>query len=321
MAGYDVHTHLIPKGLIGAVERDGVYGMSLGAGKLCICGHGVPLHPICEAERLVERVTSDGLDGAIVSVPPPLFRPALSAADRRAYAELVNASLLEGCRPHAPLLRPLAYLPAEDPQLAAEIAAVLGREWAGVVIGTELLGRSYASSEYRDLWRLLESRDLPIFVHPGSTSDPRLDPFYLGNLLGNPVETTIVAAQLVFGGVLADFPQLKFILAHGGGTLAALAGRWQRGFATKRPGVPDLALPPIEAVRRLYVDSVVHGESYATLLIDVIGEDRILLGSDWPFPMGTDSADAGLAGFGPQIARRIREDNPRRVFGTRLASG
>src|SRR5262249_42213677 len=157
------------------------------------------------------------------------------------------------------------------PQLAAEFAAMLGREWAGVVIGTELLGRSYAGSEYRDLWRLLESRDLPIFVHPGSTPDPRLDPFYLGNLLGNPVETTIVAAQLVFGGVLADFPQLKFILAHGGGTLAALAGRWQRGFATKRPGVPDLALPPIEAVRRLFVDSVVHGESYATLLIDVIG--------------------------------------------------
>src|ERR1700730_2311833 len=113
MGGWDVHTHLVPQGLIGAVEKDGVYGMSLAPGRLCICGHGVPLHPLCEAEKLVERVSSDRLDCAIVSVPPPLFRPALSSADRRAYADLLNASLLEACKPHSRMLRPLAYLPAE----------------------------------------------------------------------------------------------------------------------------------------------------------------------------------------------------------------
>jgi aminocarboxymuconate-semialdehyde decarboxylase len=279
----------------------------------------VPLHPLCEAGKLVERVRSDKLDGAIVSVPPPLFRPDLSSADRRSYAELLNASLLEACKAQAPVLRPLAYLPAEEPGIAGEIAATLGSEWAGVVIGTELSGRSYADRDYAQLWRVLEDRSLPIFVHPGSTPDARLEPFYLTNLLGNPVETTIVAAQLVFGGVLHDFPKLKFILAHGGGAVAALAGRWQKGWATKRPGVPSLALPPLEAVRRLFVDSLVHSEAYGRLLVEVIGKDRILLGSDWPFPMGADSADADLGAFDPETARLVREDNARHVFGDRLA--
>jgi aminocarboxymuconate-semialdehyde decarboxylase len=77
-------------------------------------------------------------------------------------------------------------------------------------------------------------------------------------------------------------------------------------------------LPPIEAVRRLYVDSLVHSAAYGRLLLDIVGEDRILLGSDWPFPMGADHADADIGAFGPEIARRIREENPASVFGKRL---
>ncbi|SDR43204.1 aminocarboxymuconate-semialdehyde decarboxylase [Rhizobiales bacterium GAS191] len=317
--GWDVHTHLVPQPLIDAVAKSGVYEMSLRPGQLCICGHGVALHPLCEADKLVDRVHEDGLDGAIVSVPPPLFRPDLSRDDRRAYADLVNQSLMQVCRAHAPVLRPLAYLPAEDPEIATAVATSLRADWAGVVIGTELPGRSYADRDYAPLWRLLEDQDLPIFIHPGSAPDARLQPFYLTNLLGNPVETTIAAAQLVFGGVLHDYPRLKFILAHGGGTVAALAGRWQKGMTTKRPGVPELALPPIEAVRRLFVDSLVHSAAYGRMLIEVLGAERILLGSDWPFPMGADSADADLAAFTPDIVETIRKRNAQHVFGRRLA--
>src|SRR6266568_9262397 len=88
LGGWDVHTHLIPPALVAAVADNAVFGMSTTGTELRVCSHGVPLHPISEAGRLVERIATDGLDGAIVSVPPPLFRPDLGTADRRDYAAM-----------------------------------------------------------------------------------------------------------------------------------------------------------------------------------------------------------------------------------------
>lgn len=314
-----MHTHIIPPAVVAAADR-GLFGMRAEPTMLSICSHGVPLHPLAKVDALVERIKNDGLDGAVVSVPPPLFRPDLSSADRTGYAQLVNDSLLAVCHAHAPTLRPFAYLPVEEPELAIEVASGLNGQWAGVVAGTELGVLTYSSERYDPLWQTLSDRKLPLFIHPGSSPDPRLDPFYLSNLLGNPVETTIAAAHLVFGGVMQRYPGLKIILAHGGGCVAALCGRWQQGAATKRPGIPSLALQPREAVRRFFVDSLVHSPVFLAAIIEIIGEDRILLGSDWPFPMGAASADHDLAHLTREQKIKIRKTNAERVFGTRLTS-
>src|SRR6476661_3268919 len=268
--------------------------------------------------ELADRVKSDHLDGAVVSVPPPLFRPDLREADCRDYAKLVNEGLFEACRDHAGVLRPLAYLPVEAPEVAAGIAATLDGRWAGVVMGTEANDVSYASERLDPLWRTLSECKLPLFVHPGSTPDKRLDPFYLTNLLGNPVETTIAASHLVFAGVMQRYPRLNIILAHGGGCVAALCGRWQRGAVTKRSGIPDLSLKPLDAVRRFYVDSVVHSPMFLETVIKTIGEGRILLGSDWPFPMGAPSAEHDLGHLDEKLRLRIRKLNAEEAFGARL---
>jgi hypothetical protein len=104
----------------------------------------VPLHPLSDINALADRVGEDGLDGAIASVPPPLFRPDLGCADCLGYTRLVNNGLLLACHPHQPTLRPLANLPVEAPELAAEVAAQLDDNWAGVVAGTELGVLHYA---------------------------------------------------------------------------------------------------------------------------------------------------------------------------------
>jgi aminocarboxymuconate-semialdehyde decarboxylase len=315
--GWDVHAHIVPPGVIAAADR-GAFGMISTPDSLKICGHGVPVHPISNVGKLVERVHADDLDGAIVSIPPPLFRPDLSASQRRDYVDLANASLLEACCAHARTLRPYAHLPAEDPELAADIASTLDQAWAGAVMGTELGEVTYSSPRYDALWQTLTARHLPLFIHPGASPDRRLDPFYLGNLLGNPIETTIAASHLIFGGVLERHPGLTVILAHGGGCVAALCGRWQRGVDTRRPGVPNLASPPIDAIRRFYVDSIVHSASGLAALTAVIGDDRILAGSDWPFPMGNPSANHGLDHLDPATRHRIRKLNAEAAFGGRL---
>ena len=318
LGGWDVHTHIIPPAVVAAGEK-GRFGMRADPKALHICAHGVPLHPLSNVGALVDRVKSDRLDGAIVSVPPPLFRPDLSTADRAGYADLVNDGLLNACRAHEPYLRPFAYLPLEDPELAIEIASRLDGHWAGVVAGTELGVLSYASPRYDTLWQTLSDAKLPLFIHPGSSPDARLDPFYLSNLLGNPVETTIAAANLIFAGVMHRYPGLKVILAHGGGCVAALCGRWQQGAVTSRPGIPKLELQPRDAVRRFYVDSLVHSPAFLAAIIDIVGDDRILLGSDWPFPMGAASAEHDLADLGAAIKTKIRKSNAEDVFGARLA--
>ncbi|HET7802651.1 MAG TPA: amidohydrolase family protein, partial [Pseudolabrys sp.] len=205
IGGWDVHTHIVPPAVVAAGGR-GAFGMRASSETLTICAHGVPLHPLTEVNKLADRVKSDRLDGAVVSVPPPLFRPDLSAADCRDYAKLVNDGLFEACRDHDGVLRPLAYLPVEAPEVAADIAASLDGRWTGVVMGTEANDVSYASERLAPLWRTLSERKLPLFIHPGSTPDKRLDPFYLTNLLGNPVETTIAASHLVFAGVMQRHP-------------------------------------------------------------------------------------------------------------------
>ena len=317
LGGWDVHTHIIPPAVIAASEK-GLFGMRAEPKTLHICAQGVPLHPLSKIDALVERVKGDGLDGAIVSVPPPLFRPDLTANDRASYTRLINDSLLAACRLHEPVLRPFAYLPIEDPELAADVASRLDNNWAGVVAGTELGLLSYASERYDALWQKLSDAKLPLFIHPGSSPDTRLDHFYLSNLLGNPVETTIAAANLIFAGVMHRFPGLTVILAHGGGCMAALCGRWQQATTTKRPGIPKLDLQPLDAVRRFYVDSLVHSSSYLQTVIATIGSDRILLGSDWPFPMGAPSAEHDLADLDASLKREIRKTNAERVFGSRL---
>lgn len=317
LGGWDVHTHIVPPAVVAAGER-GMFGMQALPGTLKICAHGVPLHPLSEVNKLADRINSDDLDGAIVSVPPPLFRPDLDAKDCRDYAELVNDGLYEACRSHEYTLRPLAYLPVEAPEVAASVAGSLDARWAGVVMGTETGVISYASAELDPLWQVLSEKKLPLFIHPGSTPDKRLDPFYLTNLLGNPVETTIAASNLIFAGVMHRFPGLNVILAHGGGCVAALCGRWQRGAVTNRPGIAKLMLEPKDAVRRFYVDSLVHSPAFLYAIIKIIGDDRILLGSDWPFPMGAPNADHDLGHLDEALRRRIRKSNAEQAFGNRL---
>jgi aminocarboxymuconate-semialdehyde decarboxylase len=317
IGGWDVHTHIVPPAVVAAGER-GAYGMRADPGTLTICAHGVPLHPLSDVGRLIDRVQSDDLDGAIVSVPPPLFRPDLGSDMCGGYARLVNDGLLDACQKQPDALRPLAYLPVEAPEAAVRIAGELDERWAGVVMGTETGAVSYASERLDPLWQVLAGRKLPLFIHPGSTPDQRLEKYYLTNLLGNPVETTIAAANLVFAGVMQRFPGLNVILAHGGGCVAALCGRWQRGVDTQRPGVQPLALQPAEAVRRFYVDSLTHSAPFLRTIIETVGEDRVLLGSDWPFPMGATHADHDIGQLDDALRRRIRKTNFEAAFGRRL---
>lgn len=312
--GWDVHTHLVPPVVLD-MANTGRFGLSGDARALRTGTSTVSLDRLGSPTALLERIDADGLDGAMVAVPPPFFRADLPRQDRQAYAEALNGSLLELTAPSAGRLLPMAYLPTDHPALAATMVATLDGRWAGAIVGTDLAGHSYADPAFDDFWSALVERDLPVLIHPSEPPDPRLEPFYLTNLLGNPVETAITAAQIVFGDVFGRHPGLKLILSHGGGVTCALAGRWQRGYDTDRPGIRRLQLSPVEAIRRFHVDSIVHQDAQLRAIIDLLGADRVLLGSDWPFPMGTPDAGHDVGRLDAGSVKRIRIDNARAVFG------
>lgn len=297
--GVDVHTHLAP-------VLDRVYTVD-----------GPP--GLAEPDGLEAHLDAAGLAGAIVSIPPPYYRQDLTSDDGVEWAAAVNAGLTTRLAGHQ-RLRGLAFLPLHDPAAALRTYQSIGDgEWVGVVAGAGGRCPSLADPAYEPLWRALEADGRALMLHPAQSPDYRLADFYLHNLLGNPVETAVAAAQLVFGNVLARHPGLRVVLVHGGGVVPALAGRWARGVETARPGVPEQDLGVRDALRRFWVDSLTHDPAMARAAVDVFGADKVLLGSDWPFPMGTPDPAAALTAC-PDLAAagvpaKAATTNPSAAFG------
>jgi aminocarboxymuconate-semialdehyde decarboxylase len=287
MPGIDLHTHLAPT----VDDRVGPADLY-------------------RPDKLLAHLDAAGLDEAVVSIPPPFYRQNLASEAATAWARAVNDGLLAVTDAHE-RFTPLAYLPLDDPGAALKEYLRLREDtrWGGVTAAAGGSSVSLADDRLDPLWDALNRDARTVFLHPGSSPDNRLAPFYLANLLGNPVETTLAAAELVFGDVLVRYPAVRVILAHCGGLLPAVVGRWQRGVDTARPGIPPLSEPPRVAVRRFYVDCLAHDPAVVDLAASVFGEDKVVLGSDWPFPMGTNDPVDLVAHRGEDFATATAIEN------------
>jgi aminocarboxymuconate-semialdehyde decarboxylase len=304
----DVHVHLAP---IDPARLERLSGVRLRDGRLEVDGEVVAVDDLYRPDRLLAWLDDHDLDIALISAPPPLYRPQLEEAEARHWVDYLNDGLAAIAARHPDRLRVLAHLPPEHPRLAlAQAHARRGGCYTGfsMAAGGEH-ARVCSDPDLRPLWQALDEAGSFVFLHPGACADGRLRAFYAANLLGNPYETTVAAAHLVFGGVIEEHPRIAFCLAHCGGAVAALAGRWQRGFDTARPGVDTGRAPPAEILKRFYVDCIAHDPGLIALAGQVFGADRIVFGSDWPFPMGLPEPDAALAALDPDIRERIRRIN------------
>ncbi len=159
-----------------------------------------------------------------------------------------------------------------------------------VYIGTNVAGRDLSDPAFTPVFERCQEFELPVFLHPLTVigTNDRLKPFYLSNLLGNPFDTAIAAAHLVLGGVLDRFPRLHVLLPHAGGAIPYLAGRVQHGQRV-RPENMDKAKRPFGAyLRRFTYDTISHSPEALSWLINTVGADRVMLGSDFCFDMGYD---------------------------------
>jgi aminocarboxymuconate-semialdehyde decarboxylase len=198
--------------------------------------------------------------------------------------------------------RALATVPLQAPELAAgELRHAIGTlGHVGVEIATTVDGRELDDPGLDPFWAAAEELRAVVVVHPYAALAGRdLRRYGLVNLVGNPAETTIALGCLVFGGVLERHPDLRVVLVHGGGFAPYQIGRWDRGFTTGARGAAEhLTRAPGEWLGRLWFDTVLHSAASLRHLVDVVGAEQVLLGSDYPFVMGEPEPVAAVTAAG-----------------------
>jgi aminocarboxymuconate-semialdehyde decarboxylase len=155
----------------------------------------------------------------------------------------------------------------------------------GVYLGTNVSGHDLDDPLFEPVLARIEALDLPIFLHPVETGGDRLRPFFLTNLLGNPIDTAIAACHLIFGGVLDRHPKLQICLPHGGGVLPILVGRIDQGWKV-RSELKHLPQAPSAYLQRFTYDTVTHSKPIMEFVIKQVGPERVMVGSDYCFAMG-----------------------------------
>ncbi len=182
----------------------------------------------------------------------------------------------------------LAILPMLDPDRAIDELARASKlpGIRGVYMGTNINNKDLDDPLFEPIWTRIEQSGLPVFLHPLQTvGGERLEKYYLSNLVGNPVDGTIAACHLIFGGVLDRHPKLQICLPHAGGVLPILIGRIDHGWQV-RPETKSLPHAPSMYLQRFTYDTISHSKPIMEFVISQVGAERIMIGSDYCFDMG-----------------------------------
>jgi aminocarboxymuconate-semialdehyde decarboxylase len=220
----------------------------------------------------------------------------------------------------------LGAMPLQEPELAAaELRAVMAE---GVLRGAEIAasvrGRYLGDDALEPFWTAAEETGALIFIHPTTRGfdAPVFGEHYLWNAVGNPLETTVTAAHLVMTGTMERHPRLKILLAHGGGAILALRGRLRHAHSFQPQARSRLRESPELSLRRFHYDTVVHDAGLLRALVETVGGDRVLCGSDHPFDMGdlrpADSVRAARLSPGDEDA--VLGGNAVRLLGLEVAA-
>ena len=324
----DVHLHFLsPRAIEAARQAPDRYGVRVlddAAHPRLAVGAEEPTRPLLEGLYQLDRhltfLSAQGIDtglfGPLMDVAGYSLPPGPGAAWSRIQNEGLAASLAETGRRH----RGLATVPLQDPKRAAEELrfAVTSLGLRGAMIDPNALGRPLGDRAFDPFWEAAADLGAPVVLHPFLLEAvERFGRHYLHNLDGYPFETTLAAASLIFGGALDRYPTLDVVLVHGGGLVPYHVGRFDRGHDTRPETRADGAALPSGYLRRFHYDSLVQFPPALAYLVKVVGQDRVLLGSDHPFWMGDPtplrvvreaglSADAEAAILGENAARLFR---------------
>ena len=241
----------------------------------------------------------------------------------REIVRKTNEKIAEVCAKHPDRLLALGNVALQHPELSLEqldhCMSELGMR--GVEISTAVNGLELDDPRFARFWARAEELGCVVFIHPFGTSlGERVNRFYLQNIIGQPIETTIALSHLIFGGVLDKHPGLKILAAHGGGYLPSYIGRSDHGYAA-RPDAHSMQRSPSEYLRQIYFDTLVYTPNGLGHLIDQVGSSQVVVGTDYPFDMGSYDVHAlidAVPGLSAAEREAILGGNAARLMGLGL---
>ena len=295
MRTIDIHAHLVPQSLWKAVDAKAEwYGFRQEAGdKLAAVAGGGKRNTFSSpkvrysTEERLKDMDAQGVDVQVVSIHTPFMGYHLDAAQGSALARDVNDEIAGMTREFPKRFAGLATLPMQDVKAAIEELerAVTRLGLKGAELDTNVNGAQWDEQKFLPFFKAAEAMGAVLFFHPQPQNNflaQRIPRHGLSNSLGVLLDDAIVTAVLICGGVLEACPNLRACIAHGGGPACFAMGRLDRNWHG-RPDARSIPQPPSVYARRLYYDTVAPSEETLRFLIDRVGIDHVVLGSDWPF--------------------------------------
>ena len=329
----DTHAHYVPPQLIDAVEARGKeIGVRLvrseGVLPALHFDYGFKVRPFFP--RLIEPVgerhawlDAQGIDVQIVATWPDIFGYGLAEEACTAWHRILNDTLAEWCVDNSDRFAWIGSVPLIEAEAAAqELERAGGLGACGVIISSNVENTNLGELSLDAFWRKAEALGMPVLIHPVLVAPaPRAAKFGLAQVAQYTFDTTLGVGSMLMSGVLDRFPRLKLVLSHGGGAYPYLAGRFDimhRRMDRAAQGDVAAKAPSAYAAQMIY-DSIVHSPKALRFLIDLVGLDNVLLGTDYSFPPADMEPLAllRLAGLAAPEIDAIADANPRRVF-TRL---
>ncbi|WP_432143469.1 amidohydrolase family protein [Streptomyces sp. bgisy084] len=324
----DVHTHHVPRGWpdLSAVGGPDAPWLRIESEAEAVIMTGSSefrrIQAECwDAKARLRDMDADGVCTQVVSPTPAFFSYGRSGAEAAKIARIFNDLALEITAPAPDRLIPFCQVPLQDPDAACrELERAVAAGHRGVEIGNHVGDQDLDSEGVVTFLQHCASLDVPVFVHPWDMdTSPRLDRWMARWLTAMPAETHLSILALILGGVFDRIDErLKICFAHGGGSFAFWAGRMENAWHGRNDIIGTSQYPPSHYLGRFSVDSVVFDERALRLLVDTVGEDHVMVGSDYPYPLGERPVGQVVrkSGFLTEEARqKITRGNAERYLG------
>lgn len=327
---YDVHAHIVPTELMEMLKIDGhKFGLELfttaeGQEKLRVAGTQElgPFPPVLfDLDARFAAMDQGGVDVQLVGHRTEFSAYSLPGEQGAGYARAFNRILAEVVATHEDRLIGLGTVPLQSPAAAAEELRYVVQDlgMAGVEIATHVDGTPIDQAGLDPFWEVANELRCLILFHP---NDPLrgvdLSRYFMDNIVGRPAESTVAMGYLLLSGVFERFPDLVLCMVHGGGYMPYQLGRWEKAYkVVPHLAAKNLSRPPLEYVKKLYFDTLVHIPEAMRFLLDLVGPDQIVVGTDYPYEMAERSPVAfvdSIPGLTAEDRSAILEGNISRII-------